>query len=107
MRQTHVITPVFHVLFLGQLVIIHSEAAEGSVVCSAAMGRLDSLLLEDSFSLLLEMSKARVLPWLHMEQALLWAVPPLLTAEDGDGGEVQYSSLAHAQRFTATGTVSL
>lgn len=56
MRQTHVITPVFHILFLRQVGIIHSEAAEGGVVCSAEMGQLDSLLLEDPLSLLLVFS---------------------------------------------------
>lgn len=43
---------------------------------------------------------ARLLPWLHTEQVLLLAVPPLVTGEDGKNGDVQSLSLAHAQRFT-------
>lgn len=100
LRQTHVITPIpqelFHVC-LGQVGNTHSEAAEGVVVCSAAMGKLDTLPLK--------LPKARLLPWLHVEQALLLAVPPLITIEGEDNGDIQYSNLAHAQRLTVTGTM--
>lgn len=101
MRQTHGIHkhPKYSSMCLGQVGITPSEAPEGGVVCSAAMGQLGSLLLD--------LSKARLLPWLHMEQALLLAVPPLVTGEGGDNRENEYSSLAHAQRFIVTETMSL